>query len=390
MKIDLCKHKEKYMNWKEKTNLCIPNINRSNSDLIKQYLNDMEKGINVSSASVKGSRSFNRLNTLRDKMVFFARNFEKRYNITKITDITEEQLISFFSDMKNGVIKKANGENYQSVDSYTRIFKAFWHWHMKTNKKNGSEIKDITEDLDTKQEKPKWVYLNEEQIKRLCNNAKYEYKVLIMFLFDSGIRSPTELINVKVSDLFNDCKELNIREEIVKKGSFGRRIKLMFCSELLKEYIRDKGLKQEDYLFKINPVIVNKYLKRLAVRVLGDGISQAGAKYSEISLYDFRHISCCYWLLRYKSESALKYRFGWKKSDKIHYYSELIGMKDTISEEDLFVDLTKTDIEKRLMKAEQERELFKEKLRIMEKQMEQISELTNKLYEKFDEIIETK
>ena len=51
----------------------------------------------------------------------------------------------------------------------------------------------------------------------------------MMFLFDSGIRSPTELMNVKVSDLFNDFKELNIREEISK--TFGRRIKLMICSE---------------------------------------------------------------------------------------------------------------------------------------------------------------
>ena len=53
---------------------------------------------------------------------------------------------------------------------------------MKINKKKGIEIKDITSDLDTKQEKPDWVYLTEEEVKKLCENAKYEYKVLIMFL----------------------------------------------------------------------------------------------------------------------------------------------------------------------------------------------------------------
>jgi hypothetical protein len=42
-----------------------------------------------------------------------------------------------------------------------------------------------------------------------------------------------------------------------------------------------------------------------------------------IKMYDFRHSSCCYWLPRYKSENALKYRFGWKKSDMISYYSHL-------------------------------------------------------------------
>jgi len=77
-------------------------------------------------------------------------------------------------------------------------------------------------------------------------------------------------------------------------------------------------------------------------------------------MYDFRHCSCCYWLPRYKSESALKFRFGWKKSDKIHYYSEMLGMRDTIQEEDLLVDVTKTELENRLTKAERNNELLKE------------------------------
>jgi len=250
------------------------------------------------------------------------------------------------------------------------VFKAFWHWHQKINKKNGNTILDITEDLDARQEKPQWVYLNEEQIKKLCDNAKYEYKVLIMFLFDTGIRSPTELINIKVSDLYQDCKELHIREEISK--TFGRKIKLMLCSDLLKDYIKYKELKESDHLFFISPTVVNRYLKRLAVRVLGDVKSLAGQKYSELTMYDFRHCSCCYWLPRYKSESALKYRFGWKKSDKIHYYSEMLGMKDTISEEDLLVDTTKTEIERKLDKSEKEKEVMQERMKGMEEQMKTI------------------
>ncbi len=37
-------------------------------------------------------------------------------------------------------------------------------------------------------------------------------------------------------------------------------------------------------------------------------------------------------------------------------------MKDTISEEDMLIDLTKTEIERRLLKTEQENEIVKEKL----------------------------
>jgi hypothetical protein len=101
-------------------------------------------------------------------------------------------------------------------------------------------------------------------------------------------------------------------------------------------------------------------------------------------MYDLRHISCCYWLPRYKSESALKYRFGWKKSEKIHYYSELLGMKDTISEEDLLIDVTKTEIEKRLLKAEKDKELLQERVNALETQMQKILKLTNDLDRRFD------
>jgi integrase len=275
--------------------------------------------------------------------------------------------------MRNGEIKRMDGKEYIGTADYIKVFKAFWHWHQKTKRKQGIEIQDITIDLDTSRDKPKWVYLTEKQVKQMCENAKYDYKVLMMFLFDTGIRAPTELMNVKVSDLYNECKELNIREETSK--TFGRRIKLLLCRDMIKEFILVKKLSKEDYLFKISPPIANQYIKRLALKLFGNEESEAGGKYSQISLYDFRHISCCYWLPRYKSESALKYRFGWKKSDKIHYYSELLGMKDTISEEDLLIDVTKTEIEKRLAQAEKDKEIMGERMAELEEQLKGMKEL---------------
>jgi len=42
MKIDPYKHKERYLNWKEKVNeRGIPGISKANSDLILRYLYDM-------------------------------------------------------------------------------------------------------------------------------------------------------------------------------------------------------------------------------------------------------------------------------------------------------------------------------------------------------------
>lgn len=387
MKIDPYNHEKRFNAWKERNKEEIEGISKINSDLTLKYLSDMEKGINVSSKSVKGSRSYSRLNSLKIRMIFFSKRFKEFYNLDDVTKINEEQLLGFFSDLKKGLITKEGGEKYQSIETCAKIFKAFWHWWMKINRKNGIEILDITSDLDTTQEKPKWVYLNEEQVKKIYENARYDYKVLIMFLFDTGIRAPTELINIKVSDFYNDFKELNIREETSK--TFGRRIKLMLSSDLIREYVKFQGLTKDSYIFgNVRSEAAGKYLKRLATKLFGDGETEAGGKYSEISLYDFRHISCCYWLPRYKSESALKYRFGWKKSDKIHYYSELLGMKDTISQEDLLVDVTKTEIEKQLIKSEKDKELMQEKIMLMEMQMKQILERVNLTQEQI-QIIKT-
>ena len=152
----------------------------------------------------------------------------------------------------------------------------------------------------------------------------------------------------------------------------------MVCPDAIKEYVQKKNLSSNDYLFTKTPHTINLYLRRLGEKLFGDKPSLAGQKYSEITMYDFRHISCCYWLPRYKSESALKFRFGWKKSDKIHYYSEMLGMRDTIDEEDMLDTVKKTELEQRLAKAERENELMKEENQLMKAEMEDLQK-TSKL-----------
>jgi len=322
-KRDPYKHKERYHKWLEENISGIKEISLTNSSLILAYLYDMQEGLNISIKSKKGPRSYTRLNNIIQRMVFLAKKFEELYNLKDLSQINENILHNYFNGIRNGNIKRVDGGIYRDPANFVKIFKAFWHWWMKVNRKQENEIKDITIDLDTRCDKPKWVYMTEEQIQKLCEKAKSEYKVLISFLYDSGIRAPTELLNIKISDFHNDFQELHIREEVSK--TFGRRIKLMFSSELIREYVIQKGISKEDYLFSLSPFTINNNLQKLSKKVLGTEKSLAGQKYSELTMYDFRHCSCCYWLPKYKSESGLKYRFGWKKSERIHYYSEMLG-----------------------------------------------------------------
>lgn len=383
MKIDPYNHKENYKEWQKEVLVSgVPNVSKKNSDLTLRYLSDMEHGINISSTNKKGCRSYIRLNTLREKMRFFSLRFKEVYDLEIITEITEEQLGFFFSRMRKGEITRNDGKTYLSINYFVKVFKAFWHWWQTVNRKQGREIKDITIDLDSRGEKPKWVYLTEEQVRQLCLGARFDYKVLIMFLFDTGIRAPTELMNIKVSDLYNDHKELMIRDEISK--TFGRKIKLLLSSQYLKDYIREQELGTNDYLFTLKPATINKYFQRLAKKVLGEGVSLAGERYSKITMYDFRHCSCCFWLPRYKSESALKFRFGWKKSDKIHYYSELLGMRDTITQDDLILSEERTELEKNLEQSKRDKQIMEDRMKSVEEKIDRFAGTIGRL----DKLIE--
>lgn len=373
--IDPYKHKEKYFKWKKTKKL--NGISTPNSEIIIKYLDDMEKGINVSNKVKRGARSYIRLNSLRSRIPKVASLFEQHTKKDKITEVTEEEAHSLFGAMCNGEIKKNDKKPYKSVTDYVKIFKAFWRWYMKYMKKQGVVIDDITVDLDSSyKEKPKFVYFTFAELKKMADRCKYDYKILMYFLFDTGIRCPTELMNVKAKDITkmdkSDKLQLNIREETAK--TFGRKFKLMLCSELIKEYIESKKLRPDDFLFTTAPKTVNQYLTKKGYEVLGEGecktVKRNGKEVklirSGLTMYDFRHSSSCYWLPRYKSESALKYRFGWKKSDQIHYYTEFLGMKDTIEDEDMYIDVTKTELEKELEKQKQATTITEERMKAME------------------------
>jgi hypothetical protein len=142
MKIDPHKSKEKYLNWKKRNKDRIKGISKKNSDIILKYLKDMETGLNISNVSVKGPRSYSRLNSLSQRLVFFAQKFEELYGLNNITNAKEEQVITFFSNMKKGHITKTNNRPYKSADTYAKIFKAFWHWHQKVSRKQEKKFRN--------------------------------------------------------------------------------------------------------------------------------------------------------------------------------------------------------------------------------------------------------
>lgn len=369
---DPYRNKEKYLNSGK---IKSEDLDKSDLEIINEYLSDMEIGKNVAK-NRRGSRSYARLNALKSRIPIVARWINERYN-KKVTDVTSDEILDLFSDLTKGIIKKKNGKPYQSSDDYIKDFRAFWNWYIrKQRKENGKTIPDIMIDVsEGENPKPKWVYIM-PQYQDLKAKANYDYQVLMDFMIDSGIRSPKELQNVRVLDIEEidpNKAFLHIRGETSK--TFDRKYKLMFSYPQLKRFIETNGLKQEDYIFTKSPIVMNRYFKRLGFKVFGDNLSKAGKKYSKLTLYDFRHNSACYWLPRYPTESGLRYRFGWKTGKMIDYYTEFLGMKDNIQEENLLTDTTKTQLEKELDQEKQRVDILEEQLKNRDEDIKELLKL---------------
>lgn len=341
MKIDPYKSQETFEGWLARIDLdATKGLSKKNATLLVEFIKDFSIGLNISKLSKKGARSPIRLNHLRQKVMFTFLKLQER-GVKDITKAKEEDLHQLFEDMRSGALPNKYGKPYLSTGDYIKDMKTFWHWHMKIEKKKGNEIKDITEDLSTRGEKPKFVYFTQEEFEKMVEKATIDLKPIMILAFSSGAR-PSELINIKVSDFSDDFKFLTIRDEISK--TFGRKIKVILGHEQIKGYVEKFNLGRDSFIAKLSLSAINKELRTLGKKILPKDRIQ----FKNLSLLDFRHASCCFWLSIYKSENALKYKFGWKKSDKIHYYSEFLGMKDTINEDDLYIDVTKTELEKEI------------------------------------------
>src|SRR4030042_5624187 len=159
--------------------------------------------------------------------------------------------------MRSGVLSNRLNQPYKSTGDYIKVFKTFWHWYQKTSK---AKIEDICEELDTRGEKPKFVYFTEQDFNKILREADADLKPILVLAFDSGVRV-TELMNIKVSDFSNNFKELNIRDETSK--TFGRKIKLMLCGDQIKEYVKKLELKSNDFFCKIHPSMMNAELNKI-------------------------------------------------------------------------------------------------------------------------------
>jgi integrase len=357
MKVDIYGHKKRYENWKkEVTEEGEEGLTKKNSDILIQFIFDMEIGSNVSKSSKKGPRSYPRLNNLRQRLSQLLRMLEKRgiEDITKknktFFSTLQKKITIFFSDMRKGNIKTYKGENYKSTSDYVKIFKAFWNWWRKINRKKGITIPDIIEDLDTTPNDSKFVWIKKEQLDKYRIYFDEDEQTLILFMFDSIIRAPTELLSLRVQDIFQRNGEVwvNIPDEISK--TFGRSFNLVYSGKAVLDYIERTDLKAGDSLFRFSAPMFNKKLQKIAKQLYKNTMSEGGEYYKNITLYDLRHSGTIHFRQLFQktgqSLDSLRHRGGWTNFKMINYYTKLLGLDGHIAREKLLLEEDRTKLEK--------------------------------------------
>jgi len=370
MKRDIYCHEKRYKNWKEEVvEFGIVGLTKKNADYLINYVFDMEIGVNVSKKNKKGARSYPRLNNIRQRLRQIMIMLQER-GVNDITRIEEKEVIQFFTEMHTGSIKTKKGEQYRSVGDYAKVFTSFWHWWMKVNRKEGKMLIDISEELDKSSLSSRFVYVTKEQIDEMLPYFEEDEQTIILFVFDSIIRAPTELMSLKVKNLFKekDIVWVNIPSEI-SKTNFQRSFNLLYCGDSIIKYIEKKKLNPEDYLFDFNHLQLTKKLHKVAEQLWGEGLSHpvAEGKFSNLGLYDLRHSGAIH--LRILASrtgkinlDAIRQRGGWVDFKMLNYYTKFIGLDGSIDKNDLLIEEDKTRLEKEIEELKNSNQIFSGKM----------------------------
>lgn len=261
-----------------------------------------------------------------------------------ISKLKEKDVLSFFKEWR---------DEGHSTDYATRL-KVFWNWLMKERRRKGIILDDLFLDIKTtrsNESKFVWIKKEEGELDKLCEYLTEDEQVIVRFVMDSLIRSPTEILSLKVdniSKLNNGEVWLNIPEDISK--TIGRKFNLVYTGDLILDYIKRRNLKPSDYLFNFSPTYMNRKLHKIAKQIWEEKKSEAGEYYKNLTLYDFRHSGAIFFRMLFKetgqSLDALRHRGGWTDFDMLTYYTKLLGLDGKIDKEKMLIGEQKTNLEK--------------------------------------------
>ncbi len=285
------------------------------------------------------------VNRNRSKIKSIFKGLQEK-SVKDVSEATIKQIEDYFFEWK----KKGH-----SVD-YAKRWNAFWNWWKQQNRREGKVIVDLSVNLKDMQSEGEgesnFVWLTKEEFDKFRKYFDEDKQVILLFLFDTLIRFPTEILSLKVENIFEKNGEvwINIPTEISK--TIGRKFNLVYSGEIILKYIEKHKKEQEDYLFEFSPTMFNQEMQRIAKQIWKDKKSEGGDFYKNITGYDLRHSGAIHFRQLFQktgqSLDLLRERGGWSDFKMINYYTKRLGLDGHISKEKLLLEEDKSRIEKEM------------------------------------------
>jgi len=367
-------HEEIFESWKKDLTpkYLEQGLTKENSRLFVGYIVDMSEGNNIpKSSKLKGSRTPKTLNRVRSKMGAILRGLQNE-GVKDVSKVTQEELNRFFNKWKK--------EGH--TNDYAKRFKAFWNWWTKLNLKKGIAIPDVCDELETtNKSESSFVWLKKEEFDKFRGYFDEYKQLLLLFAYETIVRSPSELEGLRVEDIEIHGEEVwvNIRDEISK--TYGRRFNLVYSGDLIRKYIEGKDSKEP--LFKFSSPMINKEMQQIAFQLWKDKRSPSGELYCNITLYDLRHSGAIHFRQLFQktgqSLDSLRHRGGWTDLRMINYYTKFLGLDGHIQKEKLLLQEDKTRIEKEVSEIKEREKQYAKMFAHIKKEMEALKKEKERL-----------
>ena len=103
-------------------------VDPKTSELLVKFIYDLSTGKNSPRDGVKRARSYTTLSGYMVRLPPFLSRVEK-FAKKPITQITKDEVLSYFKGMETGIIKTKTNRLYKDVKSYAKVFSSFWKWY---------------------------------------------------------------------------------------------------------------------------------------------------------------------------------------------------------------------------------------------------------------------
>lgn len=239
----------------------------------------------------------NRILSIVNRLSLVARWLDKNFNA-----VTKDDLKSLMAKIERGETYSLRLRNHPTekkaysewtISTYKKMIKKFWQWLKGYEYNNSKDFPDEVKWIRTGARTSKLsdpIVLTKDEVKRMFEAAEgIREKALVSFMYESGCRSPDELLTLKISDV--EFVENMAKVKLCSGKVGGRTIPIVACIPYLKAWIENEhpNTEPDSYLW-VNKSIRNhsKMMGDASLRLMVKRWAKNAGIHKRVTPYTFR------------------------------------------------------------------------------------------------------